>query len=117
MFTEEQLVFMERSAYFRHLDGPRAHILDNFSVKRFKKGDVIFQPGKEPRNVYFLLEGNVKFDISTQRGGESFIEMAHSGYFFGDLEVVSGFEYRCSATAYEDAAAATVSKGNFLQLL
>lgn len=117
MLNEKQRGIMKNSPYFQTVEHADDMIQACFKVHVVAKGYTFFRPNTASETVYFLLDGNVRFDVSTHNGDESFIEMAHSGYFFGDLEAVSGLPYRTRAIACEKTEVAAISTSGFLALL
>jgi CRP-like cAMP-binding protein len=85
-------------------------------VKKYKKGDVLFNEGERPGTLWLLEEGWVHM-TSEVEDGKSTIHQVHSaGSVFCIPTLIMRCEYRCNAVAATPVTVLAVPAGNFLQL-
>lgn len=106
----------------RFIDEVRAleaikHLSDNREVRHFKKKDIIFREGENPRWLFFVESGKVKLYKTSDDGRELIVKIAHPGDFLGFLALFKEDAYPESAAALEDSAVKLIPKSDFAALV
>jgi len=106
----------------RFIDEVRAleaikHLSDNREVRHFKKKDIIFREGENPRWLFFVESGKVKLYKTSDDGRELIVKIAHPGDFLGFLTLFKEDAYPESAAALEDSAVKLIPKSDFAALV
>jgi CRP-like cAMP-binding protein len=90
---------------------------DSFRLRRYSKDEVLYRPGQTAHHTYLIVEGSIKFEISTSSGQQVFVEIAHANFLFGDLALLSGMEYQSTAIANEDSCLLLIPKDTLLAFI
>lgn len=106
----------------RFIDEARAleaikHLSENREVRHFRKKDLIFREGENPRWLYFVESGKVKVYKTSDDGRELIVKMAQAGDFLGFLALFSENTYPESAAALEDCIIRLVPRQDFIALV
>jgi CRP-like cAMP-binding protein/CheY-like chemotaxis protein len=95
--------------------------LKNLSIdkkmKHFKKRDVIFEEGDNPRFLYFIRSGKIKTFKTHDQGKEYIIELLKDGDFLGYVDLLKSTAHAETATAMEDTDIVLIPKDDFLALI
>ena len=86
-------------------------------VKHFKKRDVIFEEGDNPRFLYFIRSGKVKTFKTHDQGKEYIIELLKEGDFLGYVDLLKSAAHAETAAAMEDTDIVLIPKDDFLALI
>lgn len=86
-------------------------------VKHFKKRDVIFEEGDNPRFLYFIRSGKVKTFKTHDQGKEYIIDLLKEGDFLGYVDLLKNTAHTETAAAMEDTDIVLIPKDNFLALI
>lgn len=100
----------------RALDAIR-HLSDNRELRHYKKKDMIFREGENPRWLYFVESGKVKIFKTSDDGRELIVKVAQTGDFLGFLALFKEDAYPESAAALEDCSIKLVPKQDFAALV
>ncbi len=100
----------------RAMDAIR-HLSDNRELRHYKKKDVIFKEGENPRWLYFVESGKVKIFKTSDDGRELIVKVAQTGDFLGFLALFKEDAYPESAAALEDCSIKLVPKQDFAALV
>lgn len=87
------------------------------SRERFQKDEYIFLECDPPRNLYVVVEGQVKLLKQTEDGREMIVEMAYPGEIFGEEAIFDGQPYPMTAQALDDVEVLSVSRSDFFAFL
>jgi CRP-like cAMP-binding protein/CheY-like chemotaxis protein len=106
----------------RFIDEARAmeaiqHLSDNRELRHYKKKDLIFREGEQPRWLYFVESGKVKIYKTSEDGRELIVKVAQAGDFLGFLALFKEDAYPESAAALEDCSIKLVPKQDFAALV
>lgn len=93
------------------------HMSENREVRRFKKKDIIFREGENPRWLYFVESGKVKLYKTSDDGRELIVKIAQAGDFLGFLALFKEDAYPESAAALEDSSVKLIPKSDFAALV
>lgn len=86
-------------------------------VKHFKKRDVIFEEGDNPRFLYFIRSGKVKTFKTHDQGKKYIIDLLKEGDFLGYVDLLKNTAHTETAAAMEDTDIVLIPKDNFLALI
>lgn len=100
----------------RALDAIR-HLSDNHEVRHYKRKDVIFREGENPRWLYFVEKGKVKVFKTSDDGRELIVKVTQPGDFLGFLALFKEDAYPESAAALEDCSIKLIPKQDFAALV
>jgi len=91
--------------------------IENRSVSRFKKKQVIYTEGNHPHRLYYVESGRVKTFKTNEEGKELIIGLYNEGEFLGYTALLESTLYKESAEAIEDCEIASIPKTEFDELL
>lgn len=83
----------------------------------FKDGDLIYQEGEIPENIFIVCKGRVKIYSTDYSGQQLIIWIRYPGEIFGHLAVFSEKEYLCNAQAMGDTIICKIDKIHFYNLM
>ncbi|MFN9689222.1 MAG: response regulator [Bacteroidota bacterium] len=86
-------------------------------VKHFKKRDIIFEEGDNPRFLYFIRSGKVKTFKTHDQGKEYIIELLKEGDFLGYVDLLKSAAHTETSAAMEDTDIVLIPKDDFLALI
>ncbi|MDR6782587.1 CRP/FNR family cyclic AMP-dependent transcriptional regulator [Pedobacter africanus] len=83
----------------------------------YKKGEVVYEPGAQPRAVYFIVNGEVRM-VTVNDDGKEFIQgIFKSNQYFGEPALLVNKPYLAYTIATKDTEIITVYKDAFFKLL
>ncbi len=97
----------------RHIDA----VVQSSSVRRLKKGGILFHEGAAGTAVYVLLSGTVQVHKTDQDGSERVIRLFRPGEMFAQVILFERPEYPVTATALERSEVLGISRKRLLALL
>ena len=83
----------------------------------FKKGDLIFQEGDEGRDLYLIVDGEVRVTKAVSGGGKKILAVLDRGGIVGEGSLVSGKPRGASVQALSDVKALKLEHEYFEKLL
>ena len=86
-------------------------------LKKYKKGERIFNEGDLYVGFYILLKGTVKVSKISIKGKESIVHIVKSLNAFADVPMFEGDIYPVSAEAIEESLTLFIPKEKFITLL
>ena len=88
-----------------------------FTIKKFKKDAIIYEPGMQPKNVYFIKTGEVRM-VTISDGGKEFIQgVFKAGHYFGEPALLIGRPYLAYTIVNKDSEIIQVSSAGFFALI
>lgn len=87
------------------------------SCQFYKKNQTIFVEGSFPRGVFCINHGKVKVYALGDEGKEQIVHIAKAGEVIGFRAMLSGEQYKLSASTLEDSNLCFVSKDDFLNMM
>lgn len=90
---------------------------EQYAVENYDKKQMLYQEGKRPRFLYYLLKGKVKAYKSHEDGKEYITNLYSDGDFIGYTALIEDTNYDDSATILEDAEVMMIPKDDFLQMV
>lgn len=83
----------------------------------YKKGEVIYSPGQQPRFVYFISKGQVRM-VTVNGDGKEFIQgIFKKNQYFGEPAMLLSKPYLAYTIATEDTSLILLEREQFLSLL
>jgi CRP-like cAMP-binding protein len=100
--TLESILQNEMSDFWALLDGEEKRVIsDNFQIKNFKKNEVIYSEGEEPKHLMFLIKGKVKVFKKGNGDRNQIIRLVRAGQYFGYRAYFANENYVTSGAAIE----------------
>ena len=100
--TLESILQYEMSDFWALLDGEEKRVIsDNFQIKNFKKNEVIYSEGEEPKQLMFLIKGKVKVFKKGNGDRNQIIRLVRPGQYFGYRAYFANENYVTSGAAIE----------------
>jgi CRP-like cAMP-binding protein len=97
-------------------EGDRNFLLEHAAVRRYRRGQVLFEQGDEATCLYILLAGEVEIFVENCQG-RTVIARKETGETFGELELL-GSQYRtASAVTVRDSRLGVIRKCAFEQCI
>jgi DNA-binding response OmpR family regulator len=90
---------------------------EQYAVENYDKKQMLYQEGKRPRFLYYLMKGKVKAYKSHEDGKEYITNLYSDGDFIGYTALIEDLNYDDSATILEDAEVMMIPKDDFLQMV
>src|SRR4029078_7411958 len=90
---------------------------EQYAVENYDKKQMLYQEGKRPRFLFYLLKGKVKAYKSHEDGKEYITNLYSDGDFIGYTALIEDTNYDDSATILEDAEVMMIPKDDFLQMV
>jgi len=87
------------------------------SLKKYKKGDVLFREGTIARYYYQVYLGEIKMNNYNEEGKEYIQGIFTKDKSFGEPPLFANFKYPANAEAIVDSEVWQLSKESFLELL
>jgi CheY-like chemotaxis protein/CRP-like cAMP-binding protein len=90
---------------------------EQYDVETYDKKQMLYQEGKRPRYLYYLMKGKVKGFKSHEDGKEYITNLYSNGDFIGYTALIEDVNYDDSASILEDAEIMQIPKEDFLQMV
>ncbi len=90
---------------------------EQYAVENYDKKQMLYQEGKRPRFLYYLMKGKVKAYKSHEDGKEYITNLYSDGDFIGYTALIEDSNYDDSATILEDAEIMMIPKDDFLKMV
>ena len=97
--------------------GLMTRLADKYEVETFHKKQTLYQEGKRPRYLYYLVKGKVKCFKTHPDGKEYITDLFNAGDFVGHIALIEDRNYDDSAVILEDAEIMQVPKDDFLHMI
>jgi len=89
----------------------------HFKISRHKKGEVIYEPGHQPRYVYFIMTGEVRMVTVNEEGKEFIQGIFKAKQYFGEPALLLDRPYLAYTIVSKDCELVMVDKAGFLKFL
>jgi CheY-like chemotaxis protein len=97
--------------------GMISKLSEQYSIESYSKKQSLYQEGKRPRFLYYLVKGKVK-GFKTHEDGKDYItDVFSDGDFMGYPALIEDKNYDDSAVILEDAEIMQIPKEDFLQMI
>lgn len=94
-----------------------AQLSDQREARSFKKKEVIYQEGANPKSIFFISKGKIKTYKSNEDGKEYITGLHKEGDFIGFTSLLEEQPYSESAMTLEDSEVIIIPKDDFFKLL
>jgi CheY-like chemotaxis protein/CRP-like cAMP-binding protein len=97
--------------------GILSKLSENYNVEQYNKKQTLYQEGKRPRFLYYLVKGKVK-GFKTHEDGKDYItDIFSDGDFIGYPALIEDRNYDDSTVILEDAEIMQIPKEDFVQMI
>lgn len=86
-------------------------------LKSYLKDSVIYEPGMQPRYVYFIKSGEVRMVTVSDEGKEFIQGVFKTGQYFGEPALLIDRPYLAFTIANKDSQLIAVNKEDFFELI
>lgn len=86
-------------------------------LKNYPKDSVIYEPGEQPRYVYFIKSGEVRMVTVSDEGKEFIQGVFKTGQYFGEPALLIDRPYLAFTIANKDSQLIAVNKEDFFELI
>ena len=90
---------------------------DQYAVENFHKKQTLYQEGKRPRFLYYLVNGKIKAFKAHEDGKEYITDLFSAGDFIGYTALIEDKNYDDSASVLEDAEVMQIPRDEFLGMI
>lgn len=94
-----------------------SQLSDQYDVENYHKKQTLYQEGKRPRYLYYLVKGKVKGFKTHEDGKEYITDLFADGDFIGYPALIEDKNYDDSAVVMEDAEIMQIPKDDFLNMM
>jgi CRP-like cAMP-binding protein/FixJ family two-component response regulator len=92
-------------------------LAEQYTIETYPKKQTIFQEGKRPRFLYYLVKGKVKCSKSHEDGKDYITDIFSEGDFLGYSSLIEDKNYDDTAIILEDAEIMQIPREDFLQMI
>jgi CRP/FNR family cyclic AMP-dependent transcriptional regulator len=92
-------------------------ISQDYKLKRYRKGDIIYEPGQLPRYVYFVRNGEVRMFTVSDEGKEFTQGIFKNRQYFGEPALLLKRDYLAYTVALRDTELILLDAGQFQKLI
>lgn len=89
----------------------------NYPIVNYKKGTVIYEPGAQPRAVYFIKSGEVRMVTVNEEGKEFIQGIFKANQYFGEPALLVNKPYLAYTIATQDTEIIPVNSTQFYKLI
>lgn len=97
--------------------GLMTQLADQYDTLSFSKKHVLYQEGKRPRFLYYVLKGKIKGFKTHEDGKEYITDLFSTGDFLGYSAIIEDKNYDDNAEVLENAEVLQIPKDDFLQMI
>jgi CheY-like chemotaxis protein/CRP-like cAMP-binding protein len=97
--------------------GALSQLAEQYNIESYSKKQTLYQEGKRPRYLYFLLKGKVKCIKTHEDGKEYITDLFSQGDFIGYSALIEDKNYDDSAMILEEAEILMIPREDFLQMV
>lgn len=90
---------------------------EQYDTESFAKKQILYQEGKRPKFLYYLVKGKVKGFKTNEDGKDYITDVFSDGDFIGYSALIEERNYDDSAMILEDAEIMQIPKEDFLQMI
>lgn len=90
---------------------------EKYASEDYARKQTLYQEGKHPRHLYYLVRGKVKCFRTNQDGKEYITNLYSDGDFIGYTALLADTVYEDSAVVLEDAEVLSIPKNDFLEMV
>ena len=90
---------------------------EQYDIENYDKKQMLYQEGKRPRYLFYLMKGKVKGFKSHEDGKEYITNLYSDGDFIGYTALIEDVNYNDSASILEDSKIMQIPKDEFQQMI
>jgi CheY-like chemotaxis protein/CRP-like cAMP-binding protein len=97
--------------------GALSQLAEQYNIESYSKKQTLYQEGKRPRFLYFIMKGKVKCVKTHEDGKEYITDLFSQGDFIGYTALIEDKNYDDSALILEDSEILMIPREDFLQMI
>jgi CheY-like chemotaxis protein len=97
--------------------GLLTELADKYDISTYNKKQTVYQEGKRPRFLYYLVKGKVKGFRSNDDGKEYITDLYSTGDFIGHSAIIEDKNYDDSTMILEEAEIMQIPKEDFTKMI
>jgi CRP-like cAMP-binding protein/CheY-like chemotaxis protein len=97
--------------------GALNQLAEQYNIESYSKKQTLYQEGKRPRFLYFIMKGKVKCVKTHEDGKEYITDLLSQGDFLGHTALIEDKNYDDSALVLEDSEILMIPREDFLQMI
>jgi CRP-like cAMP-binding protein len=114
----ELLTTLRNTDLFREIDENDLKTIANISsVKKYKKGEVIFQENTKGEELFIVIKGGIAINKNVAGGRKRNLGNLTIGEIFGEISLFDSEPRSADAEAIEDAELIVIQNNKFLSML
>ncbi|HHN66124.1 MAG TPA: Crp/Fnr family transcriptional regulator [Nitrospirae bacterium] len=116
--SEDKTKLLRQIEIFSPLtDEELEQVIHMFTIRSFKKNEIILYEEDTNEYMYAILTGRVKVFKTTPDGKEIILAVHGTGEFFGEISLIDGNTEPATVMAMEDSVISLISRKNFYTLM
>ena len=97
--------------------GMISELSQQYSIEKYAKKQTLYEEGKRPRYLYYLVKGKVKAFRAHEDGKDYITDIFSGGDFMGYPALIEDKNYDDSSIVLEDSEIMQIPKDDFLQMI
>ena len=97
--------------------GALSQLAEQYNIETYSKKQTLYQEGKRPRFLYFVMKGKVKCVKTHEDGKEYITDLCSQGDFIGYTALIEDKNYDDSALVLEDSDILMIPREDFMQMI
>lgn len=97
--------------------GMISQLAEQYNIEAYPRKQTIYQEGKRPRFLYYLVKGKVKGFRTHEDGKDYITDLFSEGDFMGYASLIEDKNYSDTAIVLEDAEIMQIPREDFLQMI
>jgi CRP-like cAMP-binding protein len=93
------------------------HLAEQYNIESYKKKQTLYDQGKRPKYLYYLVKGKAKVFRTHEDGKDYITDVFSEGDFMGYPALIEDKNYTDSVVILEDAEIMQIPKDDFLQMI
>lgn len=98
-------------------DNELTAIMERFSVRKYRKNDVILWQRETSDCMYIVLDGRLKAFRVSEEGVQTVLAVHRKGDFFGEMSLLDGRTSPANVAAMEDSVVAIIGRDAFVGMI
>jgi CRP-like cAMP-binding protein len=94
-----------------------SHLSEQYNIENYSKKQPLYQEGKRPKFLFYLIKGKVKGYKTHEDGKEYITDIFSDGDFIGYHALIENINYDDNAVVLEDAEILQVPREDFLEMI
>ena len=94
-----------------------SHLKEQYDIASYSKKQALYQEGKRPRFLFYLVKGKVKGFRTHEDGKDYITDIFSEGDFIGFTALIEDRNYEDSTVVLEDSEIMQIPKEDFIQMI